>query len=120
MKHLKDLPEGTVWPHLLEAIERDVIADIRSYAQSRKRDVDRGAESPALAATLVEKYGEGLAKALAIVGVDSQVQRETDRLVREIDANFEANKAARWEARPAMLFPTEPKHEGGEKIESRQ
>ncbi len=104
MKHLKDLPQGTIWPHLLEAIERDVVDDIRSYASSRKNDVARGAETPALAALLVDKYCDGVAKALFIVGIDSQVRSEGDRLVREIDPEFDANRKARWAARPATLM----------------
>jgi hypothetical protein len=48
MRHLKDLPAGTIWPHLLDSIERDVPADIRDYAASRKADVVRDAEPPSL------------------------------------------------------------------------
>jgi len=103
MKHLKDLPEGTIWPHLLEAIERDVVAEARSYAASRANDVARGAETPELAALLLDKFGEGLAKALHIAGIESTVQREVDKLVREIDPDFEAHRKARWAARPAAL-----------------
>lgn len=101
MQFLKDLPAGTIWPHLLESIERQVIGEIQGYAESRRSDVARGAETPELAALLVEKYGEGLARALHIAGLDSQVHREVDRLVREIDPAFEQNKNARWAARPA-------------------
>jgi hypothetical protein len=103
MKVLKDLPPGTIWPHLLEAIERKVIAEMQLYAESRKKDVVRGAETPGLAAVLVEKYGEGMARALHIAGLDSQVQREVDRLVREIDPDFETTKKARWAAKKAAL-----------------
>ena len=102
-QRLKEMPEGTIWPHLLDAIARDVIADIQSYAESRKNDVARGAETAELAALLVDKYGEGLARALFIAGIDSAVQSETDRLVREIDPAFEAHRKARWAARPAAL-----------------
>ena len=106
MKHLKDLPQGTIWPHLVEAIARDVMEDIRSYANSRKNDVARGAEAPELAALLVDKYCDGLARALFIVGIDSQVRSEGDRLVREIDPEFDAHRKARWAAKPAALALT--------------
>jgi len=103
MNHLKDMPEGTIWPHLLEAIERDIISDINLYAQGRISDVARGAESSELAALLVDKYCEGVSKALRIVGLDSRARSEGDRLVREIDPDFDAHRKARFDARPAAL-----------------
>lgn len=103
MKILKDLPPGTIWPHLLDAVERTVLADLRSYAQSRQNDVDRGAETADLAALLLDKYCEGLATALHIAGIDSTVRDEGDRLCREIDPEFDAHRTARWAARPCSL-----------------
>jgi hypothetical protein len=103
MNHLKDLPAGTIWPHLLDAIEHDVIQDIRMYAQDRATDVARGAETPELAALLVDKYCEGMTKALHIAGLESAVRAEGDRLVREIDPDFDAHRKSRWAARPASL-----------------
>lgn len=103
MEHLKDLPDGVIWPHLLAAIERDILADIRGYAESRQGDVSRGAETAELAALLVDKYCEGVAKALRIAGLDSAVRAEGDRLVRGIDPDFDEHRRARWAARPAAL-----------------
>ncbi|MBL8316881.1 MAG: hypothetical protein JNJ42_00675 [Burkholderiaceae bacterium] len=103
MQHLKNLPKGTLWPHLLDAIERDILADIRSHAQARKSDVARGAETAELAALLVDKYCEGMANALRIVGLDSRMRSEADQLVREIDPDFDEHREARWAARPASI-----------------
>jgi hypothetical protein len=103
MSHLKKLSPGTVWPHLLEAIERDVIQDIRRYAQGHVKDVMRGAETPELAALLVDNYCEGMASALRIAGLDSVVRAVGDRLVHEIDPQFEAHLEARWAARSLSL-----------------
>jgi hypothetical protein len=103
MNHLKELSPGTIHPHLLVAIERDVIADIRRYAQGHVKEVMRGAETPELAALLVDKYCEGMASALRIAGLDSVVQAVGDRLVREIDPQFEAHLEARWTARSLSL-----------------
>ena len=112
MNHLKDLPPGTIWPHLFDAIERDVIADIRSYAESRRNDVNRGAETPELAAVMVDKYAGGLSKALHIAGIDSRVRAEADKLVHEIDSEFDKHRLDQWAARPAMLtFGVEIPHE---------
>lgn len=103
MKYLKELPPGTVWPHLLDAISGDAIREIETYAAGRKSDVARGAETPMLAAVLVDKYAAGMAKALCIVGVESDLQTVADRLVREIDPDFIEHQKARWEARPATI-----------------
>jgi len=83
---------------------RQLIAEIRIYADGRKSDVARGAETPALAAVLVEKFGEGLAKAAHVFGSDnSDLTREVDRLVREIDPQYRKHRQYRFDARPAGL-----------------
>ncbi|WAK04371.1 hypothetical protein [Methylobacter sp. YRD-M1] len=113
MNHLKDLPPGTIWPHLLEAIERDVIAEIQSYADSRKNNVKRGAETSELAAVLIDKYAAGLSKALHIAGIDSRVRAVADKLVCELDPKFNEHQQARWAGRPVALvsnFPHEVKN----------
>ena len=98
MGHLKELPAGTIWPHLLTAIEHDVIQELRQHAATRADAVRRAAETPETAAMLQDKFAEGIAKALHIVGLDSRVQAEADRMVREIDPNFDAHRQARWTA----------------------
>lgn len=103
MNILKELPAGTIPSHLLEAIDQQAVAEVESYASSRRNDVARGAETAELAATLVDKYGAGVAKALYIAGIDSKVQVVTDHLVRTIDPEFDAHRKARWTARPAGL-----------------
>lgn len=110
MNHLKDLPSDTIWPHLLEAIERDVIADIQSYAESRRNNVNRGAETSELAAVIIDKYAEGLSKALQIVGIDSSVRVVADKLVHEIDPGFNEHRRARWAGRPAALISNNEEH----------
>ncbi|HGF4014028.1 hypothetical protein [Burkholderia cenocepacia] len=81
-----------------------LIEEIRNYAEGRKSDVARGAETPALAALMVEKYGEGLAKAVHLMGADNgDMMRELDRWVREIDPQYPKHRQYRFEARPAGL-----------------
>jgi len=103
MNILKELPAGSIPSYLLESIHQQAAAEVESYAASRRNDVARGAETAELAAILVDKYGAGLAKALAIAGIDSTVQSMTDRLVREIDPEFDTHRKARWASRPAGL-----------------
>lgn len=89
------------------------IRDIREYAEGRKSDIARGAETPALAALLVEKYGYGLAKSCSLL-IDASdgyikpvnVIAEVDKLIEEIDPDFKENRHNRWAARPADLLVT--------------
>jgi hypothetical protein len=82
-----------------------LIEGIQRYAGKRVHDVTRGAETPALAALMVEKFGEGLMKAGYLLGVEraDALRHEIDRLVREIDSDYPAHLQCRFEARPAGL-----------------
>jgi hypothetical protein len=82
-----------------------LIEEIQRYAGKRVHDVTRGAETPALAALMVEKFGEGLVKAGYLLGVEraDALRHEIDRLVREIDSEYPAHLQCRFEARPAGL-----------------
>ncbi|WP_052747081.1 hypothetical protein [Burkholderia vietnamiensis] len=103
MQILMELPDGTISQHVLEAIERAAIAEIRQYADGRRANIARGAETRGLAALLVDKYGAGMAQAFVIAGIESTVRAETDRLVRELDPGFERHRDSRWAARPAGI-----------------
>ncbi|MBN3761255.1 hypothetical protein [Burkholderia sp. Ac-20365] len=81
-----------------------LIEEIQNYAASRKNDVSRGAETAAFAALMVEKYGEGLAKAAHLLGADNgALMREVRRLVLEIDPQYPKHRQFRFEARPIAL-----------------
>ncbi|KVO89015.1 hypothetical protein WL21_17160 [Burkholderia ubonensis] len=86
-----------------------LIAEIREYAQGRKTDIKRGAESAALASLMVEKYGHGLMKAADVLALaDSHpLTAEVDRLVVEIDLQHRKHQQYRWESRPASLSITD-------------
>lgn len=86
-----------------------LIAEIRDYAKGRKSDIARGAESPALASLMVEKYGYGLMKAADLLALaDSDLlTAEVDRLVVEIDPQHRKHQQYRWGSRPAGLSITD-------------
>jgi hypothetical protein len=93
----------------MQPLHDRVQADLKSYAESRKRDVARGAETPELAGLLVQKYGYGLAKALDLAAELADhpapsLTTEVDRLVAEIDPHWRENQVRRFEARPASIF----------------
>ncbi|MBW3512046.1 hypothetical protein [Janthinobacterium sp. NKUCC06_STL] len=86
-------------------------ADLDAYAASRKRDVARGAETPELAALLVQKYGYGLAKAVRLAAelADHPLPdliADVDRAVAEIDQDWRVNQVLRFESRPASISYT--------------
>jgi hypothetical protein len=67
--------------------------------------VARGLQTSALAALMVERFGEGIAKAAHLLGIEgsAELEREIDRLVREIDPQYPTHLQYRFEARPAGL-----------------
>jgi len=100
--NLLDLPQPLPLP-LRDSIEQALRGEIRAEAESRRKAVERGAESPELAATLLDKFGWGLAKAANLIGVDVALQQELDELVCEIYPDFQQLNRRRWAARPAAL-----------------
>jgi hypothetical protein len=82
-----------------------LIEEIQRYADNRLSDVARGAQTAALAGLMVEKFGEGIAKAAHLMGLEGSdgLEREIDRLVREIDPQYPTHLQFRFEARPAGL-----------------
>jgi hypothetical protein len=84
-------------------VECVIGGELSVYANYRKSEVERGAETPKLAALLVEKYARGLAKAIEIIGIDSSMPLEIDRIVRSIDPGFEEQSRQRWALRPASI-----------------
>ncbi|ECY2643958.1 hypothetical protein F6863_19465 [Salmonella enterica] len=77
----------------------------RDYARQRAKDVARGAETPRLAALLVQKYGKGVVDALAVV-FDSPraadpVMTVVDEEVSRIDPLWREHDRERWDGRPA-------------------
>lgn len=90
--------EQALW--WLDQLRREVC----SAAEGRASDVQRGAESPAVAAALFDKFGGGICAAAHGLGPDTRdLQCEVDALARQIDPHFDANRQARWEARPAVF-----------------
>lgn len=102
-------PEEIAQESLEQSPVGQLIAEIRRYANGRRTDIARGAETPALAFLMVEKFGYGLMKAADVLGVaDSHLlTAEVDRLVNEIDPQQRKHQQYRWESRPAGLSVTD-------------
>lgn len=96
MNRLGELPKGTIWPHLIEAIRHDVYAQFGGVLAVRQDEVARGVSTPELAATLLSEYASGLCMSLDIVGVKHDLQRMADEAVRSIDPSFTINATRRW------------------------
>lgn len=80
-------------------------AHVRDYARQRAKDVARGAETPRLAALLVQKYGKGVVDALAVVFDSARsadpVMAVVDEEVSRIDPLWQEHNRERWAGRPA-------------------
>jgi hypothetical protein len=96
-------------PEIAEAIRKKFFNEIRDYARSRRNDVGRNAETPELAATLVDKFGTGLIQGARLIEFDvGPLRKELDRLVLDIDPDFVLNRQKRWAARPASISFGQP------------
>lgn len=78
---------------------------VKDYAHARSKDVARGAETPRLAALLVQKYGRGVADAVAeIFGgprAADLISKVVDDETAKIDPLWREHDRERWAGRPA-------------------
>lgn len=103
---LRDAPEGAIPQFIIDSVANNLAVEFRQEAARRRAAVARGAETPELAATLLEKVGYALAKAAHIAGIHSELMREVDQVVKEIDPSFEEHRKARWASSPAAITYT--------------
>ena len=86
------------------AIDR-LSQQIKSYAEVRASAVARGAETPQLAALLIQKYGTGIADAMATIFDDkraaSPLSHLVDSEVEKLDPQWREHARERWAATPA-------------------
>lgn len=92
----------------MDPMQERALTELRRYAANRLKDVARGAETRELAGLLVEKYGYGLAKALAIAcelagQVPPDLARDIEAVVLEVDPDAVEHRRNRWDAAPAGL-----------------
>jgi hypothetical protein len=83
-----------------ENLIADLNREIRSYAESRRNCVARGAETPEFAALMVEKYGSGLLHGVRLVLGRNIHGDVLDEEVANIDPDWRANRDARWKRGP--------------------
>lgn len=86
-----------------DALNR-TMACIRDYANTRMQAVERGAETPAFAALLFEKYALGLIESAKIIGlVTSALSDYASQTIIGIDKDFSTNVQSRYLAKPAYI-----------------
>lgn len=80
---------------------------MKDYAKSRANDVARGAETPRLAALLLQKYGRGVVDAVAVMldnpRAADPIGNILDEETSKIDPHFQEHDAERWAGRPADI-----------------
>ncbi len=86
------------------AVER-LVSRVRQYAAGRANDVARGAETPRLAALLLQKFGRGVAETVAEIYGSPRAADPIDTVVDEevakIDPLWREHDRERWAGRPA-------------------
>lgn len=85
-------------------IER-LVQQVQDYANGRAKDVARGAETPRLAGLLLQKYGRGMADAVATIfdnpRVADHIGKALDDETAKIDPHWREHDRERWAGRPA-------------------
>lgn len=78
---------------------------VKTYAEGRANDVARGAETPRLAALLLQKYGRGVIDAVTTIYESPRaadgISRVLDEETARIDPDWRAHDRERWAGRPA-------------------
>lgn len=86
------------------AIER-LVQQVKDYAAGRIKDVARGAETPRLAALLVQKYGRGVVDAVATIfdtpRAADTISKVVDEETAKIDPLWREHDWERWAGHPA-------------------
>jgi hypothetical protein len=105
----------------LDLAEARLAAAITDYARLRERAVSRGAETPLLAAVLLDEYGRGVTDSITLVldtaearKVTVKLQRLLDDATRRIDPAFDRHRQERVKGKPAdlLLAPAVPPAHG--------
>lgn len=92
-------------------VER-VVRQVQEFAAGRANDVARGAETPRLAALLVQKYGRGMADAIATAfdsprAADS-INQVLDEETAKIDPLWREHDRERWAANSVDVVAAKP------------
>jgi hypothetical protein len=87
--------------HAVEKLAREV----KEFAAGRASDVERGAETPRLAAMLLQQYGRGVVAAVGVIyespRIADPIQTLLDEETAKIDPLWKEHARERWDGRPA-------------------
>lgn len=87
-----------------------LVQKVKDYASGRAQNVARGAETPRLAALLLQKYGSGVVDAVSVIydtpRAADQIYQVLDEETAKIDPQWREHDQERWLGRPAdVVFP---------------
>ncbi|RRJ54961.1 hypothetical protein EHV15_35930 [Paenibacillus oralis] len=84
-----------------------LVLKVKEYADGRARDVARGAETPRLAALLLQKYGSGVIDTVSLIldtpRAADPISKILDEETARIDPQWREHDRERWLGRPADL-----------------
>lgn len=96
--------EPTLTPEAVQFSTYRLARYILDYATGRASDVARGAETPHLAALLLQKYGLGIVAAADVtLGIQANItlRKILDKEVAQIDPQWQEHAKERWAHAPA-------------------
>ncbi len=82
-----------------------LVEKVKQYPTGRAKDVARGAETPRLAALLVQKYGCGVADAMTVIfgspRAADAIFKVVDEEIAKLDPHWREHERERWAGRQA-------------------
>lgn len=89
-----------------------LVQKVKDYASGRAKDVARGAETPALAALLLQKYGTGVIDTASLIFESPRaadpIFQVLDKETAKIDPRWREHTKQRWSGRPADVVSRIP------------
>ncbi|WP_433947018.1 hypothetical protein [Paenibacillus sp. SN-8-1] len=84
-----------------------LVLKVKEYADGRAKDVERGAETPRLAALLLQKYGLGVIEAVSMIydtpRAADPISKVLDEETTKINPQWREHDRERWTGRPADI-----------------
>ena len=83
------------------AVTENLIEQIKKYARARRIDVGQGKQTPRFASLLIQKYGKGIADAVAVIfpsatGIVYLIHQAVDAEAERVDPAWREHARERW------------------------
>lgn len=95
------------------AVTENLIKQIKEYARARSVDVGQGKQTPRFASLLIQKYGKGIADAVAVIfpsatGIVYLIYQAVDAESERVDPAWREHSYERWASQFADVVVRPP------------